>query len=361
MSNTTGRLFRVTTFGESHGPALGAVVDGCPPGLPLSAADVQADLDRRRPGPGRLTSRRKEPDRVEVLSGVFEDRTTGAPIALLIRNEDADPAAYEHLRTLYRPGHADFTWDARFGRRDHRGGGRASARETAARVAAGAVARRLLSTWHDVEVVAWVEAVGEVEAEIDPARVTRPAVDANEIRCPDPEAAARMAEHIAAIRKAGDTIGGVIGAVARGVPRGWGAPVFDKLGAELGHACLSIPACKGFEVGSGFRGARMRGTAHNDPFVVDPDSGRVRTTKNDAGGLLGGISTGEDITVRCAFKPVPTHFHPQLTIDRDGQPAELRNRGRHDPCVVPRAAAIVEAALLLVLADHALLYRTLGR
>jgi chorismate synthase len=361
MSNTTGRLFRVTTFGESHGPALGAVIDGCPPGLALSVEDIQADLDRRRPGQGRLTTRRKEPDRAEVLSGVFEGRTTGTPIALVIRNEDGDPAAYEHLRTLYRPGHADFTWDARFGRRDHRGGGRASARETAARVAAGAVARRLLDEWHGVEVVAWVEAVGDVAAEIDVATVTRAAVDAHEVRCPAPEVAARMAEHIAAVRKDGDTIGGVIGAVARGVPAGWGAPVFDKLGAELGHACLSIPACKGFEIGSGFRGARMRGTRHNDPFVVEETTGRVRTSKNDAGGLLGGISTGEDIVLRCAFKPVPTHFHPQTTVDRDGRPAALQNRGRHDPCVVPRAVAIVEAAMLLVLADHALLSRSLGR
>ena len=357
MSSSTGRLFCVTTFGESHGAAMGAVVDGCPPGLALEAADVQRDLDRRRPGQGRLTSRRKEPDRVEILSGLFEGRTLGTPIALLLRNEDADPSAYDAIRDVYRPGHADFTYDARYGIRDHRGGGRASARETAARVAAGAVARVFLSAAHGIEVLAWVESVGDVRASIDPTAVVREAIDATEVHCPDAEAAARMAEHIAEVRKAGDTIGGVVACVARNVPAGLGAPVFDKLGAELGHACLSIPACKGFEIGRGFEAARMRGTAHNDPFYVEPGSERIRTRKNDAGGLLGGISTGEDVYLRCAFKPVPTHFQAQETVTRDKRETVLHNRGRHDPCVLPRVTPIVEAAVLMVLADHVLRLR----
>jgi chorismate synthase len=359
VSSSTGLLFRVTTFGESHGAGIGCVVDGCPPGLALDPAVIQTDLDRRRPGQSRLTTRRKEPDRAEILSGVFEGRTTGTPIALLIRNEDADPSAYDAIRDVYRPGHADFTYDARYGLRDHRGGGRASARETAARVAAGAIARQFLAVTYGVEVLAWVEAVGEVTAQIDTGRVQRAEVEANAVRCPDAEAAERMAEHIAEVRKAGDTIGGVIGCVARGVPAGLGAPVFDKLSADLGHACLSIPACKGFEIGRGFEAARMRGTVHNDPFHVEAGTGRVRTRKNDAGGLLGGISTGEDITLRTAWKPVATHFQEQTTVTRDGRETTLRNKGRHDPCVVPRAVPIVEAAVLMVLADHALRLRAL--
>ncbi len=298
----TGILFRVTTFGESHGPALGAVVEGCPPGLSLDLDALQADLDRRRPGQSKLTTPRKEADRVEVLSGLFEGRTTGTPIALLLRNEGAYSKSYDHVRDLYRPGHADFTYAARYGVRDHRGGGRASARETAARVAAAAVARQWLAAAHGVEVLGWVASVADIEADVDVGAVTREAVEAHPTRCPDASAAAAMEAAIKAARADGDTLGGVVGCVARGVPAGWGAPVFDRLEADLAKACLSLPACKGFEIGSGFAGTRLRGTEHNDAFVMA--GGRVRTATNRAGGVLGGISTGEDLIIRAAFKPV---------------------------------------------------------
>ncbi|MCB9538844.1 MAG: chorismate synthase [Myxococcales bacterium] len=348
----TGVLFRVTTFGESHGPALGAVVEGCPPGLALDIDALQADLDRRRPGQSKLTTPRKEADRVEVLSGLFEGRTTGTAIALLLRNEGAYSKSYDHVRDLYRPGHADFTYAARYGVRDHRGGGRASARETAARVAAAAIARQWLAAAHGVEVLGWVASVADVEAVVDAGAVTREAVEAHATRCPDPTAAAAMEAAIKAARADGDTLGGVVGCLARGVPAGWGAPVFDRLEADLAKACLSLPACKGFEIGSGFAGTRLRGTEHNDAFVMEGD--RVRTATNRAGGVLGGISTGEDILVRAAFKPVSSHFAPQQTVTTDGRATTFRNKGRHDPCVLPRAVPLVEAAMLLTLADHAL-------
>ncbi|MCA9537311.1 MAG: chorismate synthase [Myxococcales bacterium] len=352
MANTTGRLFCVTTFGESHGPALGAVIDGCPPGLRLDLDAVQVDLDRRRPGQSKLTTTRREADRVQVLSGLYEGRTTGMPLTLVLFNEDARSGDYAAVADLYRPGHADFTYEARFGLRDPRGGGRASARETAARVAAAAVARQWLAEAHGVEVIGFVASVGTIEADVDPGVVDRAAVEAHPTRCPDPVAAAVMAGAIEAARADGDTLGGVVGAVARGLPAGWGAPVFDKLDAELAHACLSLPACKGFEIGSGFAGTQLRGSAHNDAFYAT--EGRVRTRTNRAGGVLGGISTGEAISIRCAFKPVSTHFKPQETVNRAGESVVLQNRGRHDPCVLPRAVPLVEAAMLLVLADHAL-------
>ena len=358
MSNTTGIAFRVTTFGESHGPGIGCVIDGCPSGLALDLVALQAELDRRRPGQSRLTTQRDEPDRVEVLSGLYEGLTTGAPLTLFIRNEDADSRSYEKVKNLYRPGHADLTWEAKYGLRDPRGGGRASARETAARVAAGAVARQLLSAEFGIAVIAWVEAVGALSVEIDPASVTLSAVEKSPVRCPDPEAAASFAAHIDQVRRERDTIGGVVGCVARGVPRGLGEPVFDKLDALLAHACLSLPACKGFEIGSGFRGTTMRGSEHNDPYgVLVPEGGdepRIVPLKNDAGGVLGGLSTGAPIVLRCAFKPVSTHFLPQRTVNREGQVVEFTNSGRHDPCVLPRAVPVVEAAVLLVLMDCAL-------
>ncbi len=352
MSSTTGTLFRVATFGESHGPALGAIVDGCPPGVVLDAEALQADCDRRRPGQSRLTTPRNERDRVEVLSGVFEGATTGTPLMLLFRNEDARSRNYDSVRDLFRPGHADFTYEARYGRRDHRGGGRASARETAARVAAGGVARQWLAQRYGVEVVAWVHSVGDHAATVDVDTVDRAAVDASEVRCPDLSTASAMVAEIDAARGEGDTVGGVVTCVARGVPAGWGAPVFDKLDAELAKACLSLPACKGFEIGSGFGGTRTRGSEHNDAFFHDGE--RVRTRTNRAGGTLGGISNGEPLLIRAAFKPVSTHFKPQQTVTRAGSAVEFRNEGRHDPCVLPRAVPLVEAAMLLTLADHAL-------
>lgn len=352
MGSQTGTLFRVTTFGESHGVGLGAIVEGCPPGITLDIDALQADLDRRRPGQSRLTTTRAEKDRVQVLSGVFEGRTTGTPIGLLFLNHDARSRNYDTVKDLFRPGHADFTYHARYGHRDYRGGGRASARETAARVAAAGVARQLLAQRFGVEVIGWVAQVADIEAAVDPLQLTRAQVDAHPTRCPDPDAAQAMYACIDAARKDGDTVGGVAGCVARGVPAGWGDPVFDKLDADLAKACLSLPACKGFEIGSGFAGTRMRGSAHNDALV--PSAAGVQSATNRAGGVLGGISSGAPVVIRAAFKPVSTHFKPQQTVDTQGRAVEFKNEGRHDPCVLPRAVPLVEAAMLLTLADHAL-------
>ena len=356
MGSSTGRLFVVTTFGESHGAAIGCVVDGCPPGIPIDLQAVQEELSRRRPG-GRLASSRKEPDRVEVLSGIFEGRTLGTPIGLLIRNADADSRAYAPLANLYRPSHADYTYDAKYGRRDWRGGGRASARETAMRVAAGAIARQVLAHLAGVEIVGWVEQVGQVRAAIEPSSVRREDVEASEVRCPVPEASAQMIALIEAVRRDKDTIGGVVRCHARGVPAGLGEPVFDKLEAELARACLSLPAAKGFSSGAGFAAAAMRGSAHNDPFIPGPDG--IVTTTNHSGGIQGGISNGMPIDIAVAFKPVATIFRPQQTVTTDGEAATIAPRGRHDPCVVARAVPIVEAAVALVLLDHLLRQRAI--
>lgn len=350
--NTFGRMFRVTTFGESHGPGLGAVVDGCPPGLALSESDLMADLDRRRPGRNRLMSARAEEDRVEIVSGVSDGLTTGTPIGLFIRNTDQRPKAYDGMATLYRPSHADFTYQAKYGHRARSGGGRASARETAGRVAAGAIAKKILRERvgvEPIEVVAWVDTVGDIGSVVDAETVTLEQVLATDVQCPDLSAAAAMEALIEAVRKDGDTIGGTIMAVARGVPAGWGDPVFDKLEADLAKAMLSLPACKGFESGSGFAGAKTRGSAHNDPFVMA--DGVVRTASNRSGGIQGGISNGMPIVIRCAFKPVATHFHEQSTVNEAGEAVTFAAKGRHDPCVLPRAVVMVEAMMALVLVD----------
>jgi chorismate synthase len=357
MSSCFGLLFRVSTFGESHGGGVGVVVDGCPPRLEISAEEIQRDLDRRRPGQSRLTTPRDEPDRVEILSGVFEGRTLGTPIALLVRNEDARPAAYEAMRDVYRPSHADYTTEAKYGIRNWQGGGRASARETVGRVAAGAIARKLLASAASVEVLAWVRRVHEVEAKVDPAAVSLEAVEASPVRCPEPAAAAEMARRIDAARVRGDSLGGVVECVARGLPPGLGEPVFHKLEADLAAALMSLPASKGFEIGSGFEGTRMTGIEHNDPFVPGPD-GRPRTLSNRSGGVQGGISNGEDVIVRVAFKPTATIAQAQQTVTSAGQPTTLEARGRHDPCVLPRAVPMVEAMVCLVLADHWLRQRS---
>lgn len=351
MSSTFGHLFRSTTFGESHGGGVGVVLDGCPPRLALDPADVQFDLDRRRPGQSRLVTQRQEADRVEILSGVFEGITTGTPIAMLVRNSDARPQAYDHLRHLYRPSHADYTTEAKYGLRNHEGGGRSSARETIGRVAAGAVARLLLRQVAGIEVLGWVSSVHDVDATVDPSTVTLDDVEAGPTRCPDPDAAARMEEAIEQARRDGDSLGGVVTCVARRVPPGLGDPVFDKLDATLAGAMLSLPAAKGFEVGSGFAGARLTGLAHNDPFVPGPH-GRPRTTSNRSGGIQGGISNGEDVVLRVAFKPTSTISSEQKTVTRGNEPVVLAAKGRHDPCVLPRAVPLVEAMTLLVLADH---------
>lgn len=351
MGSSSGRLFRLTTFGESHGGGVGVVVDGCPPGLVLSEDDIQPDLDRRRPGQSRLVTQRDETDAVEILSGVSEGRTLGSPIALVVRNKDQNPGAYDHLRELYRPSHADFTTEAKYGRRAVEGGGRSSARETIGRVAAAAIARKLLAERCGVEVLAWVAQVHTVIGRIDASQVELGHVEAHPTRCPDPEAAEEMTAAIDAARRDGDSLGGVVTAVARGVPAGWGEPVFDKLEADLAKAVMSLPASKGFEIGSGFGSVTMTGREHNDAFVPGPD-GRPRTATNRSGGIQGGISNGEDIELRVAFKPTATISSEQSTVTRDNEAVTLAARGRHDPCVLPRAVPMVEAAVLLVLCDH---------
>jgi chorismate synthase len=356
MSNSIGTVFVVTTFGESHGPGIGAVVDGCPAQIPLRVEEIQAQLDRRRPGQSDLTTPRKETDRVEILSGVERGVTLGTPIALWIRNTDPCPADYQSLANIPRPSHADYTWRAKYGVVTASGGGRASARETAARVAAGAVAERLLSERHKVDIVAWVSSVGTIDGpEADAGALTRADVDRHPVRCPDAAAAAAMAAAIRAARDAGDSLGGLITCVCRGVPPGWGEPVFGKLHARLAAAMLSIPAVKGFEIGSGFAGTRLRASEHNDLFCGK--GGRLGTVTNRSGGIQGGISNGEDIVLRVAFKPPATIAQPQATADYTGQPAVLAAKGRHDPCVAPRAVPIVEAMAALVLADASLLAR----
>lgn len=355
MGNTFGKLFRVTTFGESHGGGVGAVIDGCPPRLAIAREEIQLELDRRRPGQSSVTTPRDETDQVQILSGIFEGKTLGTPIALLVRNQDQRPEAYDHLKDVYRPSHADFTYEKKYGIRDHRGGGRSSARETVGRVAAGAVARKLLAELHQVEIVAWVRRIHDLEAILDPAAVQREAVEAQIVRCPDPEVAARMVERIHQLKEQGDSVGGVIEAVARRLPVGLGEPVFDRLEAELARAMLSLPAVKGFEVGSGFAGTYLTGSQHNDPFFLQ--DGNVRTRSNHSGGVQGGISNGEDLHLKVAFKPTATIARAQETVDRQGRSTELAAKGRHDPCVLPRAVPIVEAMMALVLADHLLRWR----
>ncbi len=359
MTSSFGHLFRLTTFGESHGDAVGVVVDGCPPRLELDATAIQTDLDRRRPGQSRLVTQRDEADAVSILSGVFDGKTTGTPIALSVANADPRPGAYDHLEHLYRPSHADWTYAAKYGHRDHRGGGRSSARETVGRVAAGAIARRLLAHAADIEVLAWVSRVHQVDANVDADAVTLEQVEAHPTRCPDPEAAERMADAIEQARRDGDSLGGVVTFVARHVPPGLGEPVFDRLDADLAKAMISLPAAKGFESGSGFASTRMTGRRHNDEFEPGPD-GTPRQVTNNSGGIQGGISSGAVITGRVAFKPTATISSPQKTVTTDGEVVELAAHGRHDPCVLPRAVPVVEAMALLVLADHWLRQRALN-
>jgi chorismate synthase len=353
MPNTFGKLFTISTWGESHGAAVGVVIDGCPPGLPLGEADIQPDLDRRKPGQSAIVTPRKELDLVEILSGVFEGKTTGAPISLLVRNSDARPGAYDEMRDKFRPSHADFTYQAKYGLRDHRGGGRSSARETVGRVASGAVAKKLLSIAGDVQIRAYVTRVHNVEL---PAAASTPfpsqaEVDATPVRCPDPATAASMIQVIEAARADGDSVGGIITCRIRGVPAGLGEPVFDRLEADLAKAMLSLPATKGFEIGSGFAGTLLKGSEHNDAYMPK-EGGGVGTRTNRSGGVQGGISDGEEIVFNVAFKPTATIMKPQATVTTDGKATELTGRGRHDPCVLPRAVPIVEAMAALVLIDH---------
>jgi chorismate synthase len=352
--NSYGQLFRISTFGESHGVGIGVIIDGCPANLPIDLEYIQAELDLRRPGQSKITTQRKESDTVQVLSGIFEGKSTGTPIALLIPNEDQRSKDYSHNKDVYRPSHADYTYDAKYGIRDYRGGGRSSARETAARVAAGAIAKLLLKE-HGIEVFAHVSAVGTIEApnladlSIQELYEQR---EENIVRCADPATAHQMIACIDEVRKDGDTIGGKVSCIIRNCPAGLGEPVFDKLHAELGKAMLSINAVHGFEYGSGFSGSEMRGSEHNDIFV--PDGGQPRTLTNFSGGIQGGISNGMEINFRVAFKPVATIMHNQQTVNAAGEASEIKGKGRHDPCVVPRAVVIVEAMAALVLADQLL-------
>ena len=359
MSSSFGALFKVSTFGESHGVGVGAIVDGCPSGLSLTEADIQAQLDRRRPGQSDLTTPRQEDDQVTILSGTENGITLGTPIGLLVHNKDQRPGDYGEMSPVPRPSHADFTYQEKYGARASSGGGRSSARETIGRVAAGAIAEKILRETWGVEIVAWVSSVGEVVApELDVEKLSREQVDANLVRCPDELAAAAMTERIREVRDASDSIGGVVSCVCRNVPPGWGEPVFDKLEAKLAQAMLSLPATKGFEIGSGFAGTSMLGSQHNDPFEMK--RGRLGTTSNHAGGTLGGISSGEPILFRTAFKPVATIGQVQQTVDFAGNPVELAAKGRHDPCVVPRAVPIVESMAALVLLDLALRQKMRG-
>ena len=361
MGNTFGKLFSISTWGESHGPAIGVVVDGCPSRLPLSVEEIQAELDRRRPGQSDIVTPRKEEDRVEILSGLFEGMTTGTPISMLVRNADQRPGAYDEMRDKFRPSHADFTYQTKYGIRDHRGGGRSSARETIGRVAAGANAKKVLTLGAGIEIRAFITQIHDlvVPAEALTEFPTLAQVEATPIRCPHPETAAAMIERIKAVRSEGDSVGGVIECRIRNVPAGLGEPVFDRLEADLAKAMLSLPATKGFEIGSGFAGARQRGSEHNDLF--ENRDGQIRTATNRSGGVQGGISNGEEIVFRVAFKPTATILRPQATVDTTGVATELMGRGRHDACVVPRAVPIVEAMAALVLVDHWMTAGSTGR
>ncbi|MGS2739497.1 chorismate synthase [Sinomicrobium sp. M5D2P17] len=347
--NSFGTIFKLTTFGESHGQALGGIIDGCPAGLELRLDEIQRDLNRRKPGQSAIVTQRKEPDEFRILSGVFEGKTTGVPIGFVIENTNQKSHDYSHIKDSYRPSHADYVYDQKYGLRDYRGGGRSSARETACRVVGGAIAKQLLK---DIRIDAYVSSVGDIFLEKPYQDLDFSKIESNPVRCPDPEIAGKMEDYIKEIRKQGDTVGGTVTCVIRNVPIGLGEPVFDKLHADLGKAMLSINAVKGFEYGSGFCGAKMKGSEHNDLYNTD---GTTKT--NLSGGIQGGISNGMDIYFRVAFKPVATIMQSQETIDRDGNIVEMQGKGRHDPCVVPRAVPIVEAMAALVVADHYLLSR----
>ncbi len=359
MSSTFGQVFRIHTFGESHGGGVGVVIDGCPPRIPISLEQIQHELDRRRPGQSDIVTPRNEADTAEILSGIEGGLTLGTPIAILVRNTDQRPGSYDEMAAKYRPSHADYTYDAKYGIRSTSGGGRASARETIGRVAAAAVARQVLDALHPgIEVLAWVKSIQELNASVDPAAVTAADIESNAVRTGDPIMAAAMIERIKSVRADGNSVGGVIECIIRNCPPGLGEPVFDKLEADLAKAMLSIPATKGFEIGSGFAGSLLTGREHNDPFrMID---GKVHTTSNRSGGVQGGISNGEPIIFRVAFKPTATIMSPQETVTTTGENTELSGKGRHDACVLPRAVPIVEAMATLVLTDHLLRQKMLG-
>ncbi|WP_297338057.1 chorismate synthase [Algoriphagus sp.] len=355
MGNTFGKLFKITTFGESHGIALGVTVEGCPAGLDIDEQFIRAEMQRRKPGQSKITTQRKEEDEIELLSGVFEGKSTGTPIGIIIRNADQKSKDYSHIADKFRPSHADYTYFEKYGIRDYRGGGRSSARETAARVAGGAIAKMLLAK-KGIKITAFVSQVGELKLDKDYRKLDFSEIENNIVRCPDPQTAAQMIELIDSVRKDRDTIGGVVSCVIQHAPAGLGEPVFDRLHAELGKAMLSINAVKGFEFGSGFEGVKMRGSQHNDAFVKEGE--QVKTKTNHSGGIQGGISNGEDIYFRVAFKPVATIMQDQESLNESGDKVTVSGKGRHDPCVVPRAVPIVEAMAALVIADYLLLAKS---
>jgi len=350
MGDSFGHLFRITTWGESHGGGVGVIIDGCPAGLEISEAEIQYELDRRRPGQSKITTQRKESDSARILSGTFEGKTTGTAISIMVENQDARPQAYDHLKDLYRPSHADYTYEAKYGIRNWMGGGRASARETIGRVAAGALAKKLLEYWNGTQTLAWVEQIHTLRADIDPSMVTEETIEQSIVRCPDPEASKAMEQRILDVRKKGDSVGGIIRAMSRNVPVGLGEPVFDKLTADLAKALMSLPATRGVEFGLGFQSVSLSGSEHNDAYVIK--DGEVRTRSNRSAGIQGGISNGEDIDLRIAFKPTATINHEQETVTRNAKSTTFQAKGRHDPCVLPRAVPMVEAMIHLVLADH---------
>jgi len=360
MSSSFGTLFRVSTFGESHGIGVGCIVDGCPPMIPLEEADIQIELDRRRPGQNRIVTQRKEGDRCQILSGVLNGQTLGTPIGIMVPNQDQRSDAYKEMEMAYRPSHADYTYDAKYGVRAVAGGGRSSARETIGRVAAGAIARKVLAASHSsYECLAYVRSVADISISAENSQVTSEMIESNMVRTCDPVAAEKMIELIETVRSAGDSVGGVIECVVRGVPPGLGEPVFDKLEADLAKAMLSLPATKGFEIGSGFAGSLLKGSEHNDIFYTD-EAGRIRTRTNRSGGIQGGISNGEEIVFRVAFKPTATILQSQETVTKTGEATTLKARGRHDACVLPRAVPMVEAMVHLVLVDHFLRQRAIA-
>jgi chorismate synthase len=353
--NSFGQLFKITTFGESHGGCVGCVVDGCPPGIEITEDEIQKELDRRKPGQSAITSPRKEEDEVKIMSGYFEGKTTGTPILLLAYNKDMRPEDYDHLKNVFRPSHADFTYEQKYGIRDYRGSGRASARETLARVAGGAIAKKYLKEQLGIEILSYVSQVGDIKTSVDHETVTLKSIESNIVRCPDKEVADKMIALIEQMRDAGDSIGGVITGVIKNVPAGLGEPVFDKISADLGKAMLSINAVKGFEIGSGFGGVVLPGSIHNDEFIVE--KGKVKPKTNNAGGVLGGISTGETIYFKVAFKSVSTIKKKQNTVTKEKEAVELEASGRHDPCVLPRAVPVVDAMSALTIIDHYLRHK----
>jgi len=353
MGNTFGHLFRITTFGESHGGGVGVVIDGCPPQLEISAEEIQLELDRRRPGQSKITTPRKETDTCEIVSGMFKGKTLGTPIMIMVRNKDTRPQDYSEMAQTYRPSHADATYDAKYGIRNWQGGGRSSARETIGRVAAGAIAKKILTQASGIEIVGYVKRIQNLEAIVEPNTVTLEQVESNIVRCPDSECAERMIERIEQIGRSGDSLGGVVECVARKIPKGLGEPVFDKLEADLAKSVMSLPASKGFEIGSGFAGTMLTGSEHNDEFYTN-ETGEIRTITNRSGGIQGGITNGENIILRVAFKPTATIRKQQRTVTSTGEETMLAAKGRHDPCVLPRAVPMVEAMVALVLCDHLL-------